>query len=47
MGDTKPPNNMSQPPKQPPKAKHNSSNILSYSVGLDPIATSYLVGWIK
>ena len=41
MGDTKPPNNML------PKAKHTSSSILSYRVGLDPIATSYLVGWIK
>ena len=41
MGDTEPPNNMLF------KAKHTSSNVLSYSVGLDPIATAYLVGWIK
>ena len=41
MGDTETPNNML------PKAKHTSSSILSYRVGLDPIATSYLAGWIK
>ena len=41
MGDTEPPNNMS------PKAKQTSSGILSYRIGLDPISTSYLVGWIK
>ena len=41
MGDTEPPNNML------PKAKHTNSSILSYRVGLDPIAKSYLVGWIK
>ena len=41
MGDTKHPNNML------PKAKHTSSSILSYRVGLDPIATSYAAGWIK
>ena len=41
MADTEPPNNML------PKATHTSSSILSYRVGLDPIATSYLVGWIK
>ena len=39
MGDTEPPNNMLH------KAKHTNSSILSYRVGLDPIATSYLVGW--
>ena len=41
MGDAEPPKKML------PKAKHTSSSILSYSVGLDPIATSYLVGWIE
>ena len=41
MGDTEPPNNMS------PKAIHTSSSILSYRVGLGPVATSYLAGWIK
>ena len=41
IGDTQPPNNML------PKTKYTSSSILSYRVGLDPIATSYLVGWIK
>ena len=41
MGDTEPPNNMLH------KAKHTSSSILSYRVGLDPNATSYLVGWIE
>ena len=41
MGDTEPPNNMS------PKAKQTSSSILSYRIGLDPISTSYLVGWIE
>ena len=41
-------NGRTEPPKYMlPKAKHTSSNILSYRVGLDPIATSYLVGWIK
>ena len=39
MGDTEPPNNMLH------KAKHTNSSILSYRVGLDPIATSYLVGY--
>ena len=29
------------------KTKHTKSSILSYRVGLDPIATSYLVGWIE
>ena len=29
------------------KTKHTRSTILSYRVGLDPIATSYLVGWIE
>ena len=41
MGDKEPPNNMLH------KTKHNSSSILSYRVALDPIATSYLVGWIE
>ena len=41
MGATEPPNNIL------PKAKHISSSILTYRVRLDPIATSYLVGWIK
>ena len=41
MGDTEPPRKML------PKAKHTSSSILSYKVRLDPIATSYLVGWIE
>ena len=41
MGDTEPPYNML------PKAKHTSSSVLSYRIGLDPISTSYLVGWIK
>ena len=29
------------------KTKHTSSSIRSYMVGLDPVATSYLVGWIE
>ena len=29
------------------KTKHTRSSILSYRVGLDPIATSYLVDWIE
>ena len=29
------------------KTKHTSSSILSYRIGLDPIVTSYLVGWIE
>ena len=41
MGDTEPSNNML------PKGKDTSSSILSYRVGLDPIATSHLAGWIK
>ena len=41
MGDVKPPNNML------PKAKHTTSSILNYRVGLDPIAAPYLVGWIE
>ena len=40
-GRTKPSNNMLH------KAKHTSSSILSYRVGLDPVATSYLLGWIE
>ena len=36
-----PPNNMLH------KAKHTISSILSYRIGLDPIVTSYLVGWIE
>ena len=27
------------------KTKHTRSRILSYRVGLDPIAASYFVGW--
>ena len=41
MGDTEPSNKMLH------KTKHTSSSILSYRVGLDPITTSYLVGWIE
>ena len=41
MGGTEPPDIML------PKAKHTSSSILSYRIGLDPIATSYLVRWIS
>ena len=40
MGDTEPLNNML------PKAKRTSISILSYRIGLDPIATSFYVGWI-
>ena len=41
MGDAEPSNNMLH------KAKHTSSILLSYRVRLDPITTSYLVGWIE
>ena len=41
MEDTEPRNNMLH------KAKHTSSSMFSYRVGLDPIATSYLAGWIE
>ena len=41
MGDTEPPNNILH------KAQVTSSSILSYRVGLDPIAISCLVGWIE
>ena len=41
MGDSEPPNNML------PKTKHTSRGILSHRVGLYPISTSYLVGWIE
>ena len=41
MGDKEPSNNMLL------KTKHTSGSMLSHRVGLDPIATSYLVGWIK
>ena len=41
MGDTKPSNNMLH------KSNHTRSSILSYRVGLDPVQTSYLVGWIE
>ena len=41
MGDTEPSDNMFR------KAKHTSSSILSFRVGLDPITTSYLLRWIK
>ena len=37
LGDTEPPNNMSH------NGKHTSSSILSYRVGLDSVATSYLI----
>ena len=40
-GDTEPSDNTLY------KTKHTRSSILSYRVGLDPIATSYLVGWIE
>ena len=40
MGDIEPPNNMLH------KAKHTNSSMLSYRIGLDPVAASYLVGWI-
>ena len=30
-----------------PKAKHTSSSILIYRVGLDPFTTSSLTGWIE
>ena len=46
MGDTEP-----HPPPQKKnmlhKAKHTSSSILSYRIGLDPVATPYLEGWIE
>ena len=29
------------------KTKHTRSTILSYRFGLDPIATSYPLGWIE
>ena len=38
MGYTETPNNMLH------NAKHTSSSILSYRIGLDPIASFYLVG---
>ena len=41
MGDNEHPNKILH------KTKHTSSSILSYRVGLDPITTSYLVGWIE
>ena len=41
MGDNEPSNNTLH------KIKHSSSSILSYSVGLNPDATSCLVGWIE
>ena len=41
MGDTEPPNNILH------IVKHTSISILSYGVGLDPITTSYLLGWIE
>ena len=39
--DTKPSNNMLY------KKKHTKSSMLSYGVGLDLVATSYIVGWIE
>ena len=41
MGDIEPSDNTLY------KTKHIRSSILSYRFGLDPIATSYLVGWIE
>ena len=41
MGDTEPPKNRLR------KIKHTRSSILGYRVGLDTVATSYLVGWIE
>ena len=41
MEDTEPSNDMLH------KTKHTSRSILSYRVGLGPIATSYLVDWIE
>ena len=41
MGDTEPSNNILY------RTKHTSSSIPSYRVGLDPIATSNVVGWIE
>ena len=41
MGDIEPSVNTSY------KTKHTRSNMLSYRVGLDPIATFYLVGWVE
>ena len=41
MGDTEPSDNTLY------KAKHTRSSKVSYGVGLDPVATSYLVGWIE
>ena len=29
------------------KSNHTRSTMLSYRVGLDPVAASYLVGWIE
>ena len=41
MGDTEPSN------KTLHKTKHTKSSILScYEVGLDPVATFYLAGWM-
>ena len=41
MEDTEPSNNALH------KTKHTKSSILRYGIGLDPVATSCLVGWIK
>ena len=41
MEDTKPLDNTLY------KTKRTRSRMRSYSVGLDPVATSYLVGWIE
>ena len=41
MGDTEPSDNTLH------KIKQTRSSILIDKVGLDPVATSYLVGWIK
>ena len=41
MGDTEPSANTLH------KTKYPRGSTLSYRVGLDPVATSYLVGWIE
>ena len=40
MGDTKPSNKILL------KTKHTKSSIRSYGVGVNPVATCYIVGWI-
>ena len=41
MGDTKPSTNNLH------EVKHTRGSVLSFRVGLDPVATSYPIGWIK